>query len=259
MRRIYVEVFSGISYDEMLPMIREIGFDGYFTGTAIAADLDRLTHFKRVAEGLGLYQETSHSTIPGNSALWASGTAGDDYVDVLKTNVLHCGKLGIPTLVVHVQPSQKLENNFETGAKRLKSIVRLAKEQQVKLAFENINSPDYLYRTLDCFQEEHVGFCYDCGHEACHTFGERFLPQLGERLFCTHLHDNDCKGDLHRIPFDGQIDFETMARELKDCRYTGNLTLELLYDGFYNTKLSKMEFLQKAYDAATRLRHMIDE
>ena len=122
------------------------------------------------------------------------------------------------------------------------------------LAFENINSAEYLFRTLEFFQDKHVGFCYDCGHEACHTPGMRYLPEVGKRLFCTHLHDNNGKGDCHWLPFDGNIDFEKICEELSACGYEGNLTLELCYNDGYAKKYSKEEFVKEAYARVDRLR-----
>lgn len=259
MNNIYIDVFLGITYDELFPLIKEIGFDGFFSGEIYANDFEKMSLFKHNAEQLGLRQETSHSTIPGSSSIWSSGTSGDEYIEVLKNNINNCSRLSIPILVVHIQPDFSLSPSFETGIKRLKTVVAYAKEKNVKLAFENINSAEYLYKTLDCFDDNHIGFCYDCGHEACHTNGEHFLPKIGDRLFCTHIHDNDNRSDLHLIPFDGDIDFERIARELRGCNYTGNLTLELCYNDFYSKNYSKSEYLKKCFASAVRLKNLISK
>lgn len=258
MKNIYIDVFSGISYDELFPMIKEIGFTGFFSGECYAKDFEKMSAFKRSAENLGLLQETSHSTIPSCSSIWNNTLAGEKFVDVLKLNIDNCSILDIPILVVHIQPNFSETPSFEIGLNRLKTIVKYAKDRNVKIAFENINSAEYLYKTLEYFDDDNVGFCYDCGHEACHTNGERYLPKIGERLLCTHIHDNDNKSDMHLIPFDGQIDFVRIADELRGCNYNGNITLELTY-GNYENKLSKFEFLKKSYAAAERLKNLIDK
>ena len=130
---------------------------------------------------------------------------------------------------------------------------------EIKVAFENINSPEYLYGTLQHFDDPYVGFCYDSGHEACHTPGERFLPKIGNRLFCTHLHDNDGKGDRHWLPFDGSIDFERISYDLKNSGYRGNLTMELYYNDKYKKLYTEEEFVQEAYLRVERLNAMIKE
>ena len=144
--------------------------------------------------------------------------------------------------------------SFEIGINRLENVVRYAKEKSVKIAFENINSPEYLFRVLNNFNTPDVGFCYDCGHEACHTPGVRYLPIIGNRLMCTHIHDNDNESDLHLIPFDGEIDFQQMCNELKAINYKGNITLELCYSDKYKAELSDYEFLKKCYESAEKIR-----
>lgn len=261
MRNIYIDVFHGISYDELFPMIKEIGFTGFFSSECYANDFEKMSAFKNNAEKIGLIQETSHSTIPGSWSIWNDNADGENYVDVLKLNIDNCSKLSIPILVVHIQPDFAKMPSFEIGLSRLKTVVKYAKARNVKIAFENINSAEYLYRTLEYFDDNNVGFCYDCGHEACHTNGERYLPKIGDRLFCTHIHDNDNKADLHLIPFDGQIDFVRIADELSACNFKGNITLELSYNEYtgYSKRMSKSEFLIKSFEAASRLQKLISK
>lgn len=253
MRKLILDVFFGISYEVLLPMAKKLGFDGFFVGQEAANDEAKVSELRAMAEREGLEIETIHSTIPGCYDLWAEGDAGDGYVLVLKNNIDNCAKFSIPILVVHIQVKEGTEILPELGIKRLEPVVEYAKEKGVRIAFENINEPELLFQVMEHFQDSHVGFCYDCGHEACHTPGVEFLPVLGERLFCTHLHDNDGVGDLHQLPFDGQLDFERICRQLNEVGYQGNITLELSYTGDYRDVISKEKFLQKAYDAACEL------
>ena len=253
MNKLCIGVFWGIPYDILLPLIKEAGFDGFFSGEVNANSLEKLKSLKETVDGLGLIYETSHSTIPGCTDIWTKGEAGDKYIDVLKNNIDNCHKLSIPMLVVHVQIDKGSENFLELGIKRLESVVEYAAQKNIKLAFENINSPEFLFATLEHFDSSNVGFCYDCGHEACHTPGVRYLPKLGHRLFCTHIHDNDNVWDQHWIPFDGKIDFERIAEELKVCGYKGNLSLELCYNDKYKSEMTEQEYIKKSFDAVKRL------
>lgn len=258
MSGLYIEVFSGFSsYDELLPMAKEIGFDGFFTNCDYANDIETMTYCRKLGDSLGLIYETSHSVIEGSNTIWNEGVEGDKFIDVLKFNTDNCAKLGIPILVVHVQPNFRQGANFDIGIKRFAELVRYAKSKNVNIAFENIGSPEFLYKTLDVFDNSHVGFCYDSGHEACCTKGEHYLKKVGNRLMCTHLHDNDNKKDLHMIPFDGEIGFDTVMRELKECAYKGNITLELSYDRYADT-YSKYDFLKKSYDVARKIKNFVN-
>ncbi len=47
MSNIYIDVFYGISYDELFPMIKEIGFTGFFSGECYANDFEKMSAFKK--------------------------------------------------------------------------------------------------------------------------------------------------------------------------------------------------------------------
>lgn len=257
MNKICISVFSGLNYEGLLPMAKEIGFDGFFSDEQYANFFDKMNIIRKAADELSLEYETSHSTIPGCQTIWSNGVAGDDYINLLKNNIDNCHKLSVPIVVIHVQPDFNNDPCFETGIQRLETIVRYAEEKNVKIAFENINSSEYLFHTLEYFNNSNVGFCYDCGHEACYTPNVRYLRKIGSRLICTHIHDNDKKSDLHLIPFDGKIDFAEICNELKDCNYKGNITLELCCSEKYKSSLSEFDFLKKSYAAAQKIRNLI--
>ena len=259
MNPLLIEVFSGFTYDEILPAIKDIGFDGFFSSQTTANFLEDLKPVRRMADQYGLLYANSHSTIPGCWNIWSDCPEGDEYINVLTNNIRNCIELSVPRIVVHVQPNFNNDPNWELGAKRLKPVVAYAKENNIEIAFENINSTEYLFKTLEYFDSSNVGFCYDTGHEACHTPGVRLLPQIGDRLFCTHIHDNDCARDIHQMPFDGQIDFGLMCRELKEIGYKGDLALELTYSGVYAETMTKREFLEKAFECAKKLKNMISD
>lgn len=255
--KLILDVFFGIPSEELIPMIKETGFDGFFVGQDSANDRTKVAKLREMSEQEGLEIETIHSTIPGCYDLWTEGKAGEEYLAVLKNNIDNCKEFSIPILVVHIQVKENGENSSERGIKRLESVVAYAKEQGVNIAFENINAPELLFKVMEHFRESHVGFCYDCGHEACHTSGMEFLPVLGKRLFCVHLHDNDGVGDLHQLPFDGELDFERICRQLREVGFDGNITLELSYTGEYRAVMEQEAFLEKAYVSACRIRDMI--
>lgn len=251
-----IDVFNGFEYDELLPMLKHVGFDGFFSGEMYADNLDAMSHHRQLAEQLTLLYETSHATIPGCSSIWSNEMDGEKYAALLTRCIDHCAACSVPILVVHISPDFTAYPQFEVGIKHLRPIVDYAKHKQIRIAFENINSEEYLIKTLDYFTQPHIGFCYDSGHEACHTPGVRFLPQIGERLFCTHLHDNDRGSDQHLIPFDGSIDFEKICWELAKTNYRGNLTLELSFEQ-YRHNLGKREFLKKSFTALTKINDML--
>jgi sugar phosphate isomerase/epimerase len=258
MNGICIDVFSGFEYDELLPMIKNIGFDGFFTDHETANSPEKMAHVRNLADKLGLEYETSHATIPGCDTIWSDQEIGEEYLDVLMRNIDNCHVNSVPILVVHVQP-YVLTASLELGLERLDRAVKYAKAKNVKIAFENINSAEFLFAVMDYFKDDdNVGFCYDCGHEAFYTPDVRCLEKLGDRLICTHLHDNNKTYDEHLIPFDSDIDFDLICDELRACKYQGNITLELHYLHDEYKGVSKYEFLQKSFDAANKLKNKIN-
>jgi sugar phosphate isomerase/epimerase len=107
----------------------------------------------------------------------------------------------------------------------------------------------------------HVGFCFDCGHEGCFTQGVQFMPLYGDRVLCTHVHDNNCEKDrdLHLLPFDGRMDLGRVARQIRESGYQGPLTLEIhaTNSDKYNF-MTLQAFLERAALSIKRLRSMVD-
>jgi sugar phosphate isomerase/epimerase len=258
MKRIFIEVFGEISQEELLPMAKEIGFDGFFSGPNYARNMEKLKLFRAMGDELELEYETSHSTIHGCCDIWLDGIKGDAYIAKLLCEVDNCATINIPILIVHIQIEHMENTSLECGLKRLEPVVQAAKEKGVNIAFENVNAPEYLCKTLEYFNEPHVGFCYDSGHEACFTPGVRLLPFIGHRLMCTHLNDNDGKADTHLLPFDGEVDFDKVCVELKEIGYKGNLTFELGYSKDYAKIMTKHEFLEACYVRALKMCEMIN-
>ena len=251
-----IDVFEGIDYDRLFYMVKDLGFDGLFSGEIHGDDFESMKRVRKIADETGLLYEFSHSKIPGCMELWRHTGGGEDYVKLLKRNIDNCARLDIPILVVHCQPEYQTEPDMALGLGYLEPVVRYAEDAGVKIALENIDHPQCLLQTMAHFTDKHVGFCYDAGHEACRGYGYEFLPLVGDRLICTHIHDNDMVDDLHLIPFDGKIDWQRVMRQLRECKYEGPLTLELRYGKFYEG-VTETEFLQKSLDAVKRLRDMM--
>ena len=47
------------------------------------------------------------------------------------------------------------------------------------------------------------------------------MPLFGNRLICTHIHDNDCMydHDMHMIPFDGAVDYDRVTRQIRESGF----------------------------------------
>ena len=86
------------------------------------------------------------------------------------------------------------------------------------------------------------------------------MPLFGDRLICTHIHDNSAvfNADDHLLPFDGKCDFDYIAAAIRESGYKGSLMLEIVNQAHYGALFTPDKFLEKAADTVKRLRGMVD-
>lgn len=119
--------------------------------------------------------------------------------------------------------STKIQQN---RTKEITKNVDYAESLDVKVAFENTKIKGYLDYVI---YNANVGICFDSGHYHVHFDDDLDFSKFKNRIFAVHLHDNDKSGDLHLIPFDGTLNWESVVKNLKDSNYNGPITMELCY------------------------------
>jgi sugar phosphate isomerase/epimerase len=84
------------------------------------------------------------------------------------------------------------------------------------------------------------------------------IRAIGKRLGALHIHDNDRRRDLHRIPFSGDIDWNAVVKALRDVDYKGEFTLEAdTYLQAFNAENIE-EGVKNMADAARKLVEMFE-
>ena len=249
----------GTPFAEFLKLIKDIGFECFFTGVPKAENIPAMA---QAAAELGLEWETMHAPFGHINDIWYEGEGGENMLNELLRSVDACVAGGARILVVHLSSGNNAPPITDIGRARFTQLVEYAAEKGVSIAYENQRKLANLAWTMEAFEKcENVGFCWDCGHESCFTPGRQYMPIFGKRLICTHLHDNHgiYNKDEHLILFDGSMDMDLVARQIKESGYEGSLMLEILvqnsnlYEGY-----TYPEYLTKGYEAVKRLRTMID-
>ena len=240
---------SQLSNDEVLSMIKETGFNSVFSNKF---DMAEVTGIRKKADSLGLEVEFLHAPFRGVNDFWCAGL---DYLP-LKKNITEsidsAAANGIPVVVMHVDSGWNPPKICDTGLNRFDALVEYADSKGVKIAFENIRNFGTLSAMMQRYRGlETVGYCYDCGHEHCYTETVRFTDLFGDRILCTHIHDNVGKDgrsdpDDHLMMFDGNIDYADMMRRLRAVGFTGTLTVELEKNEKYDY-MTNEEYLKNAY------------
>jgi sugar phosphate isomerase/epimerase len=262
--------YYDIPLKEELKMIKDVGFDAVSLSWRAEAELRESAD---VANALGLELQSLHAPFGNAANLWSED---EDTREVAQNEILAvvdvCASLQIPIAVVHVWIG--FDYTFEKERLNYKSfdtIVRYAKEKQVRIAFENTEGIEYLYALMEHFKDnDTVGFCWDSGHEMCYNYSEDLLGAFGERLLMTHLNDNlgisrfDGKifwtDDLHLLPFDGIGDWDDKVARLKKACHQPILNFELSivskpdrHENDVYAKMTPVEYYTEAYKRACRI------
>ena len=207
----------------------------------------------------GITYETIHAPFNTINNMWLDDPAGEDTLADLTHTVDNCVLAGAGIAVVHLSSGMTPPSITDIGRERFARLVDHAERKNIRIAFENQRMLGNIAWAFEAFPQDTVGFCWDCGHEFCFTPGRHYMPLFGDRLICTHIHDNTAvfNEDRHYIPFDGVCDFRYVTDTLRTYGYTGSLMLEIGNRERYGN-MEPHAFLEKAAAAARKLRTMLD-
>ena len=217
---------------EVLRILKNVGFDGI---SPPWQGLEVLQETVQEAMALGLTLHSLHAPHDGACSLWEQKNS-----QMLRQTLAcldACQEWDIPILVIH--PWGRFEYTFreeDLCFDNFDKLVAYATRRGVKIAFENLQGPEYLMALLDRYTNmPSVGFCWDPGHEQCYLPPVDLLKKYADRLIFTHLNDNygstgpkisSCD-DLHLLPGDGKADWEVVLKRLKAAKPQTLLNFEL--------------------------------
>ena len=260
---INLHAMVGLTDEAYIKTIAELGFRATF---CMAQPRERMEQLGRLCAAENIRFDTLHAPFDHINDIWLDCEGGQRMLAELKDCVDQCLVVGAPIAVVHLSSKMKPPTITDIGRGRFEELVAYARKKGVKIAFENQRKLFNLAWAFETFgPEDGVGFCWDCGHENCFTPGKQFMPLFGDRLICTHIHDNNgvFNEDKHMLPFDGTLDYQRVARQLRESGYQGTLMLEVMagtnhhYEGENYQGMSPQEYLQRAAAAAKRLANMV--
>ena len=253
---------SGISTCDTLVLAHQAGFRAFFNNFSYG-DADNVAELKELADRLGMDYEFIHAPFRGINAMWEEGDGYAEIYNAMITTVDAASANGVPAVIIHVSSGWQAPPVGDLGLSRYDALVDYAAEKGVTLAFENLRMVGNLAYLTDRYAgRDNVRFCLDVGHEHCYTKTVTWMDIFTDRLFCTHIHDNNGRSgdkcaftDTHLLPFDGSYDFGEMKASLERIGYGGALMLEVSKDNKYfdYKKLSDEEYLRKSYDSLMRI------
>jgi sugar phosphate isomerase/epimerase len=136
---------------------------------------------------------------------------------------------GLRTGVSMFYPGADWLQNRETTLQ----LFKIANDYGVKIAIENVPEPyPFLMKSVNHFArffkevDEDMGIALDIGHANINGQTERFLTVFADKIVHIHAHDNDGKDDQHLGIGHGTVDWEKIAKLLKEMPYEGVVAVE---------------------------------
>ncbi len=205
-------------------------------------------------------------------------------VELIKNRIDMAKILGSQEIVLHMQlPYKSFEEDPEFRKRYYQQVCQsfdeleyYCKAKGVKICIENLlGTPNqhqkYQFDLLfDRYDEEFLGFCFDTGHGFVTNSSEmlELAERYKERMFCIHMSDNlglpseDCwhdaakmsNSDLHRIPYEGNFDWDGFARILAQSPYEMPVVLEISCK-----EASEEDFLKRALEAGNKFTDLVNK
>lgn len=170
----------------------------------------------------------------------------DEYEFAIKQAIKSSGQLGAKWCALH--PRSSITSGFATSVsfrdnkKAFSDYLEYAHKYNTGLAAENLPifpglipaMPFYSYNYddlidfVDSFNDDRVGICWDFGHAFLVNVDMGVaIRAMGNRLKCTHVHNNHRKDDTHNTPEQGYIEWDVPMKALSEIGYNGPLTAEV--------------------------------
>ena len=217
---------------------------------------------RKIGEDNGIFCNQSHAPFP---------VCCKEIKDLQKKAIECTAEAGAKICVIHPDNNLSAEGNAEMYME----LLPFAKECGVKIATENMwnwnpetdrasfaacSTAESFVAHIDAINDPYFVACLDLGH--AEMMGEEasatgIIKALGSRLQALHIHDNDKWHDNHQIPFSMNMDFEAIAKALKEIDYKGEFTLECgTYLKDYNAE-NLLSGLKDMAKAVTRFGKMV--
>jgi len=220
--------------------LNESGFAGLKSRLYLMSDDEvkqRMTDERLALEAVGLYVNQTHGPCPTDDSSEASRDANFALTLRAMRGTVWVGALDIvihPLMPKSPEFDNQPERVFELNRQWILKLLPYAHDMGIRLNIENMPYPELeiahmetLLRLVREIDDPAFGVCLDTGH--CTSVGDD-LPAItrlcGDKLYTTHVHDNNLKQDMHMIPFTGKINWCDFRDSLVDIGFDGVVSLE---------------------------------
>jgi L-ribulose-5-phosphate 3-epimerase len=156
----------------------------------------------------------------------------------LEKSLIHAGQLdcrlwlfhpGSKTGLSHIYLGEDWRQNLDS----VRTLLRVARREGVAIAIENTPEPfPSLMKSVDDFHrfyedlEDDIGIVLDVAHANLNCQIQDFITQFSKKIVHMHVSDNDGANDLHLGIGYGSIDWENVAKLVKEAEYDNIIIIE---------------------------------
>ena len=243
-------------YEKAFAMIKEAGFDAADVSlggmTSLYSPLNQpgyekqAREIRRAADAAGLVINQTHAPFKYPLDIWEKS---EHLYPILKRTLEISSIFGAEVDVIHPYHHPVFlgheDELFEKNMEYYGELLPTAKDVNVKIGVENMYQVDSrrkyiiddtcsrLYdfiRYVDTLNSDYAIACLDIGHVTLIQQADEpwdYIRGLGhKRLRALHVHDNDYRGDQHRMPYEGSINWLEITKALGEIDYQGYFTYE---------------------------------
>ncbi len=152
----------------------------------------------------------------------------NDFVKICES----CFQIGINIIVIPLVDNGSIENNIQKNnlISVLLSKLDFIKHLKLKIVFETDFNPKATYDFIREFPKESFGINYDTGNSASLDYeSDEEFEYYGEWIKNVHIKDRIKFGKTVELG-KGNANFEKIFRNLKICKYDGNLIMQTARD-----------------------------
>jgi sugar phosphate isomerase/epimerase len=170
----------------------------------------------------------------------------DVYDERIRRGIVGAGILGVKWLVIHAgtdfDSATPVKSSKEKSLEYFKPLLELAAMRRVGIAIENLwdlniaplrrytATAEELCGLVDSLPFDNVGICWDVEHaDIMKQDQAAALALVGNRLKATHISDNLGPAADHLLPFMGNTGWPEVMGALRDVRYDGDFSYEVLH------------------------------
>lgn len=177
----------------------------------------------------------------------------DIYEQVLSAGAELGAKVYVMHGPAHVKRACKLNLNYEYIAKRVLPLCELANNYGIKLTWENVHWCWYAEPLFPEKLQKHLGdtnlyYTLDVKQAAQSGFEPiEYINHTADRLqnvhMCDYIKTHD-RGIVPVLPFNGEMNFDSLKQALADIGYSGAMMLEVYSDNYSSYDELKQTYCQ---------------